>query len=151
MLASLGDFSAAPPFSTRELPLFSCPVPADFPSSTDDSLNALFDLTRLRFRNPVSTFLARVSVGSMIGPASIPATLWPQTAPCTPAADQPRRQQLMTAQDALNMRCGRPLVQLVAAGVAKSVAGQPLVPVWAGRSAHRSPRYTTGWDELWMV
>ena len=68
-----------------------------------------------------------------------------------PAADQPRRQQLMTTLDALNKRYGRPLVQLAAAGVAKSVAGQPLAPVWAGRAAHRSPCYTTGWDDLWTV
>ncbi len=68
-----------------------------------------------------------------------------------PAADQQRRQQLMTTLDALNTRYGRPLVQLAAAGVARPVAGQPLAPVWAGRSAHRSPRYTTGWDELWTV
>ena len=69
-----------------------------------------------------------------------------------PAADQPRRQHLMTTLDSLNMRYGRPLVQLAAAGVAKSVAGQPVAPpVWAGRAAHRSPRYTTGWDELWTV
>ena len=56
----------------------------------------------------------------------------------------------MTAQDALNTRCGRPLVQLAAAGVAKSVAGR-----WHrfGRVTrpHRSLRYTTGWDELWTV
>ena len=69
-----------------------------------------------------------------------------------PVADQQHRQQLMTTLNALNTRYGRPLVQLAAAGVAKSVAGQPLAPpVWAGRSAHRSPRYTTGWDELWTV
>ena len=75
MLASLDDFIAAPLFSTQELPLFSCPVPVGFPSSADDQLDTSFDLTRLRFRNPASTFLARVSVGSMIGLASIPATL----------------------------------------------------------------------------
>lgn len=77
MLASLGDFIDAPLFSTRELPLFSCPVPAGFPSPADDQLDVPFDMTRLLFRNPVPTFLARVSVGSMIGLASIPATLWP--------------------------------------------------------------------------
>ena len=68
-----------------------------------------------------------------------------------PAADQQRRQQLMTTLDALNTRYGRPLVKLAAAGVARPVVGQPLAPVWAGRSAHRSPCYTTGWDELWTV
>ncbi|MBH8567465.1 Y-family DNA polymerase [Microvirga sp. STS02] len=68
-----------------------------------------------------------------------------------PAADQQRRQQLMTTLDALNNRYGRPLVQLAAAVGVKSSAGQPLAPAWVGRSAHRSPRYTTGWNELWTV
>jgi DNA polymerase V len=68
-----------------------------------------------------------------------------------PAADPQRSQQLMAALDGLNSRFGRQLVRLAAQGVAKKPDGQPLEPVWAGRSAHRSPLYTTGWDELWEV
>ncbi|MBF9224049.1 Y-family DNA polymerase [Hymenobacter ruricola] len=68
-----------------------------------------------------------------------------------PAADQPRRQQLMTALDGLNARFGRQLVRLAAQGVAKNAAGEVQQPVWAGRAAHRSPLYTTGWDELWEL
>lgn len=67
------------------------------------------------------------------------------------AADQQRGQRLMTTLDALNARFGRQLVRLAAAGVAKTPAGQPQEPAWAGRAAHRSPRYTTGWDELWEL
>ena len=66
-------------------------------------------------------------------------------------ADQQRRQHLMTTLDALNARFGRQLVRLAAAGPAKNAQGQPQAPVWAGRAAHRSPLYTTGWDELWQL
>ena len=69
------------------------------------------------------------------------------------AADQnqPRRDKLMTTLDALNARFGRQLVRLAAAGVAKNAHGQPQAAAWAGRSAHRSPCYTTDWNDLWTV
>ncbi|HEX8326182.1 MAG TPA: Y-family DNA polymerase [Hymenobacter sp.] len=67
------------------------------------------------------------------------------------ATDQPRSQQLMTTLDALNARFGRQLVRLAAAGVPKDRRGKPQEPAWAGRSAHRSPLYTTSWDGLWQV
>ena len=65
--------------------------------------------------------------------------------------DGPRREQLMTTLDALNGRFGRQLVRLAAAGVAKDAHGQPQAAAWAGRSAHRSPGYTTGWADMWTV
>ena len=66
-------------------------------------------------------------------------------------ADHERRQQLMTTLDLLNARFGRQLVRLAATGVAQSTAGKSPPPAWAGRAAHRSPLYTTAWDELWEV
>ena len=68
-----------------------------------------------------------------------------------PAADQQARRQLMTTLDSVNARFGRQLVRLAATGVAKKANGQPLESIWAGRSAHRSPLYTTDWSELWEV
>jgi DNA polymerase V len=68
-----------------------------------------------------------------------------------PAADRQRSRQLMATLDGLNARFGRQLVRLAAQGVAKNAAGQVQPPVWAGRSAHRSPQYTTSWDDLWQV
>lgn len=50
-----------------ELPLYGCPVPAGFPSPADDHQDAPLDLTRHLFRNPASTFLARVIGDSMTG------------------------------------------------------------------------------------
>ncbi|MDO7851463.1 Y-family DNA polymerase [Hymenobacter convexus] len=67
------------------------------------------------------------------------------------APDQQRSQQLMQTMDALNARFGRQLVRSAATGTAKNAAGQLQSPAWAGRSAHRSPLYTTGWDDLWQV
>jgi len=67
------------------------------------------------------------------------------------APDQQRSQQLMQAMDALNARFGKQLVRSAATGTAKNAAGQSQPPAWAGRSAHRSPLYTTGWDDLWQV
>ena len=75
MLTSLYDFVAAAQFPTRELPLFGCPIPAGFPSPADDHLDAPLDLTRHLFRNPASTFLARVSGDSMTGVGIHPGDL----------------------------------------------------------------------------
>ena len=66
-------------------------------------------------------------------------------------SDQPRRTQLMATLDALNARFGRQLVHLAATGVAKAVDGKTPPPAWAGRAAHCSPQYTTGWAELWQL
>ncbi|MBF9239926.1 Y-family DNA polymerase [Hymenobacter sp. BT683] len=67
------------------------------------------------------------------------------------AADQQRSQQLMKTVDKLNARFGRQFVHLAATGTHKELDGQHKAPVWAGRSAHRSPLYTTGWGELWQL
>ena len=45
------------------------------PSPADDQLDAPFDLTQLLFRNPASTFLARVSGDSMTGAGIHPGDL----------------------------------------------------------------------------
>ncbi|MDO7846370.1 translesion error-prone DNA polymerase V autoproteolytic subunit [Hymenobacter sp. M29] len=75
MLTSLHDFISASLLTTRELPLFGCPVPAGFPSPADDHLDGPFDLTKHLFRHPASTFLARVSGDSMIGAGIHPGDL----------------------------------------------------------------------------
>ncbi|WP_310393937.1 translesion error-prone DNA polymerase V autoproteolytic subunit [Hymenobacter sp.] len=75
MLTSLHDFIASAHLTTRELPLFGCPVPAGFPSPADDHLDAPLDLTRHLFRHPASTFLARVSGDSMLGAGIHPGDL----------------------------------------------------------------------------
>jgi DNA polymerase V len=49
------------------LPVFSCLVPAGFPSPADDHIEALFDLNRLLFRHPDATYLVRVTGESMAG------------------------------------------------------------------------------------
>ena len=66
-------------------------------------------------------------------------------------SDQPRRTQLMATLDALNAQFGRQLVHLAATGVAKALDGKTPPPAWAGRAAHCSPQYTTGWAELWQL
>jgi DNA polymerase V len=75
MLASLHHFIAANLLTTRELPLFGCPIPAGFPSPADDHLDAPLDLAQHLFRNPASTFLARVSGDSMVGAGIHPGDL----------------------------------------------------------------------------
>ena len=49
------------------VPVFSCRVPAGFPSPATDELERLFDLNRLLFRPPDATYLVRVSGKSMSG------------------------------------------------------------------------------------
>ena len=75
MLTALHDFVSSAHLTTRELPLFGCLVPAGFPSPADDHLAEPFDLTQHLFRNPASTFLARVSGDSMIGAGIHPGDL----------------------------------------------------------------------------
>jgi len=75
MLTALHDFVSSAHLTTRELPLFGCPVPAGFPSPADDHLAEPFDLTQHLFRNPASTFLARVSGDSMTGAGIHPGDL----------------------------------------------------------------------------
>lgn len=59
-----------------ELPLYGCPVPAGFPSPADDhQQDPAFDLKSHLFRNPASTFLARVAGNSMTGAAIHPGDL----------------------------------------------------------------------------
>lgn len=59
-----------------ELPLYGCPVPAGFPSPADDhQQDPSFDLKSHLFRNPASTFLARVIGDSMTGAEIHPGDL----------------------------------------------------------------------------
>ncbi|MBX0290517.1 S24 family peptidase [Hymenobacter sp. HSC-4F20] len=59
-----------------ELPLYGCPVPAGFPSPADDhQQDPAFDLKSHLFRNPASTFLARVTGDSMTGAEIHPGDL----------------------------------------------------------------------------
>ncbi|WP_139926301.1 LexA family transcriptional regulator [Hymenobacter sp. DG01] len=49
------------------LPLFSCAVPAGFPSPASDEIEEMFDLNRLLLRHPDATYLVRVMGESMAG------------------------------------------------------------------------------------
>jgi DNA polymerase V len=57
------------------LPVFSCRVPAGFPSPATDELEGLFDLNRLLFRHPDATYLVRVMGESMSGAEIHPGDL----------------------------------------------------------------------------
>ena len=61
---------------------------------------------------------------------------------------QTRRERLMQALDAVNVRYGQGALQLASAGVRQA---QEPAPVWQMRQQRRSPRYTTRWDELLRV
>ena len=75
MPTSLYQFKAADLLSATALPLYSCAVPAGFPSPADDHAEAPLDLTRLLFRHPASTFLAKVRGDSMTGAGIHPGDL----------------------------------------------------------------------------
>ena len=53
--------------SKLELPLYSSPVSAGFPSPADDFLEGAIDLNQQLITNPASTFLVRVQGESMTG------------------------------------------------------------------------------------
>jgi DNA polymerase V len=53
--------------------------------------------------------------------------------------DRPKSKRLMTALDALNARWGAGTLQYAASGLSKP---------WKTQCHHRSPAYTTNWDEL---
>jgi len=67
----MSDVELIPVVATENpffLPLFSCTVPAGFPSPASDHLeDELFDLSRLLLRHPDATYLVRVSGESMAG------------------------------------------------------------------------------------
>ncbi|GAB3572572.1 Y-family DNA polymerase [Hymenobacter daeguensis] len=125
-------------------------IPVPLPNATSDltllTRAALQGLHRLR-RPGVAYHRAGVLL-SGLEPAGQAAQL--QLFAPGPAGP-PRSEKLMAALDGLNARFGRQLVRLAAAGVAKDEQGHDQPPAWAGRAAHRSPRYTTGWHELWQV
>ena len=62
-----------------------------------------------------------------------------------------------TAPPAADDRPGRakhalwPALGAAGRGGRGQIGGRSLAPVRAGRSVYQSPRYTTGWDELWTV
>ena len=60
------------------------------------------------------------------------------------ATDPGKSAKLMAAIDAINLTWGRGSVRTAAAGLSQQAQ-------WAMRSKHRSPRYTTRWDELPVV
>ncbi len=50
-----------------ELPLYSCPISAGFPSPADDHIEKKLDLNELLIKNPAATFSVRVNGDSMKG------------------------------------------------------------------------------------
>lgn len=68
----------------------------------------------------------------------VPPSLFPDLA----APDSPRRRRLLATVDALNRRGGRGTVHYAAEGTRRA---------WRMRQEHRSPAYTTRWDELPVV
>ncbi|MBO3273095.1 LexA family protein [Hymenobacter defluvii] len=66
----MSDVELIPVVATENpfyLPLFSCEVPAGFPSPATDHIEELFDLNRLLLRHPDATYLVRVAGESMAG------------------------------------------------------------------------------------
>nr|WP_126381372.1 Y-family DNA polymerase [Desulfovibrio ferrophilus] len=60
----------------------------------------------------------------------------------SPQQDMPRQQALMQALDATNSKWGRDTVTYAATGLGRA---------WKMRQNHKSPRYTTNWEELPLV
>jgi DNA polymerase V len=52
---------------SQQLPLYSCPVSAGFPSPADDYLEGQLDLNQHLIKHPVATFFVRVAGDSMVG------------------------------------------------------------------------------------
>ncbi len=59
--------NAAHDCGVMALPLYLHRIPAGFPSPADDYLETSLDLNKLLVRNPVATFMVRVSGDSMTG------------------------------------------------------------------------------------
>ena len=83
------------------------------------------------FRNGFAYVKAGVILDDLRSPDETPLPLIGQNAEGSPS--------LMAAMDAINGRYGRQTVRL---------AGQGFAEVWQLKAEHRSPRYTTCWDEL---
>ncbi|GAA4005022.1 hypothetical protein GCM10022408_16030 [Hymenobacter fastidiosus] len=66
----MNDLVFYPPVKAAQLtrlPVFTCPVPAGFPSPADGQADEMLDLHQYLFKQPASTFMARVTGDSMLG------------------------------------------------------------------------------------
>jgi DNA polymerase V len=71
-----------------------------------------------------------------------------------PELIHPQASALMQQLDKLNARFGRTTVQVAAALPSqpkpRGTKAAPIVP-WQGQQQHRTPAFTTSWDELWEI
>jgi hypothetical protein len=137
-------------------PYFEGSVPAGFPSPAEDYLETPLDLSEYLIENKAATFMMRVDAlsvrlgerlwrdGFRYSKCGVMITeLLPETMRQPALWSEPNREKRDWAwktMDKLNARHGRDTVRILGAG--------PKEAAWKLRAEHRSPRWTTRWDEL---
>jgi DNA polymerase V len=105
------------------------------PQDTAELLRSALQSIEQMFREGYRSKKAGVSVTELVPAHQVQTHLFEQH-------DREQSQQLMAALDAINMHWGAGTIRYGAVG------GQPC---WRMRCVHRSPRYTTRWQELVVV
>src|SRR5438876_10690629 len=121
-----------------DAPQYASTVPLPFPVATQDTAEliryALRGIEQI-FREGYHYKKAGVILTALVPAHQVQTHLFDQT-------DRERSQRLMAAIDAINTQWGTGTVRYAAVGVQ---------PRWTMRCGHRSPRYTTQWQELVVV
>lgn len=125
------------------LPFFPVGIPAGFPSPADYYIDNDLDLHDYLVMHPAATFLHRVDGRSMEGAGIMDGDIVvvDRALPLI-RQNEEGSSPLMAAMDAINGRYGRHTVRL---------AGQGFEEVWRLKAEHRSPRYTTCWNNLPII
>ena len=117
-------------------PWYSNAATAPFPEATNDTGEVAAMAVRLgeRIWRPGFRYAkAGIMIAELLPASARQPALWSEL-------DRERRAKLWRAVDELNLELGRGTVRLLSAG--------PKTAAWQLRAAHRSPRWTTRWDEL---
>jgi len=110
-------------------------------TATDSTLHlvqAALAALRQIYRPGYDYMKAGVSLGELVTAQARQQDLFQASAP------QEKSSRLMQALDSVNRKMGRATLKLASEGVQRK-------PAWGMKQDHRSPRYTTCWDELLKV
>jgi DNA polymerase V len=117
-------------------PFYSNGASAQFMETTNDSgevVGLAVHLGERLWREGFRYSKAGVMITELLPESVRQPALWTEL-------DRDKRERAWQAMDRLNATLGRDTVRLLSAG--------PKVAAWKLRAEHRSPRWTTRWDEL---
>lgn len=131
--AALGVYAYEPETERTDQRSATLPAPSD---DTTVLVGAATDAARRLFRRGTRYRKAGVHLALLTPAGAAQEELFGEPPP-------PPRAGLMTAMDELNRRFGRGSIRTAASGLDRKA--------WEGRCAHRSPHFTTDWNDILVV